>query len=59
MIKVRVVSFSPDQVGADGRVEEGEDGGESQLRSRSSCCQQAAQNHADVSVFQDITSRNE
>lgn len=33
MMKVCVVSFSPDQVGADGRVEEGEDGGESQIRS--------------------------
>lgn len=44
MIKMCVVSFSPDQVGADGRVEEGEDGGESQIRSRCSCCQQAAKN---------------
>lgn len=58
------VSFSPDEVGAAGRLEEGEDGGESEIKQVSLHFfdRQRRKNTNRFfydSVFQDITSRNE
>lgn len=58
------VSFSPDKVGAAGRLEEGEDGGESESKQVSLHFfdRQRRKNTNRFfydSVFQDITSRNE
>lgn len=58
------VSFSPDKVGAAGRLEEGEDGGESEIKQVSLHFfdRQRRKNTKRFfydSVFQDITSRNE